>query len=103
MTAEEQAFDYVGIALGRSVEGDALAEAMAEVEGVEVVAQHTYWEIKARARMRLDFDELSEATGLDVHSELIQILMSTYYGRIVNTDDAILLIHDPIEAAEAMG
>ena len=25
--AEEQAFDYVGIALGRSVEGDALAEA----------------------------------------------------------------------------
>ncbi len=100
--AEEQAFDYVGIALGRSVEGDALAEAMAEVEGVEVVAQHTYWEIKARARMRLDFDELSEATGLDVDSGLIQILMSTYYGRIVNTDDAILLIHDPIEAAEAM-
>jgi hypothetical protein len=100
--AEEQAFDYVGIALGRSVEGDALAEAMTEVEGVEVVAQHTYWEIKARARMRLDFDELSEATGLDVDSGLIQILMSTYYGRIVNTDDAILLIHDPIEAAEAM-
>jgi len=100
--AEEQAFDYVGIALGRSVEGDALAEAMAEVEGVEVVAQHTYWEIKARARMRLDFDELSDATGLDVDSGLIQILMSTYYGRIVNTDDAILLIHDPIEAAEAM-
>jgi hypothetical protein len=100
--AEEQAFDYVGIALGRSVEGDALAEAMAEVEGVEVVPQRTYWEIKARARLRLDFEALTEATGFDVDSGLIQVLMSTYYGRIINTDDAILLFHDPIEAAEHM-
>jgi hypothetical protein len=99
---EQQAFDYVGIALGRSVEGDALAEAMAEVEGVEVVPQRTYWEIKAHERLRLDFDELTEATGFDVDSELIQVLMSTYYGRIVNTDEAILLFHDPLEAAEHM-
>jgi hypothetical protein len=99
---EQQAFDYVGIALGRSVEGDALAEAMAEVEGVEVVPQRTYWEIKAHERLRLDFDELAEATGFDVDSELIQVLMSTYYGRIVNTDEAILLFHDPLEAAEHM-
>jgi hypothetical protein len=99
---EEQAFDYVGITIARSVEGDALAEAMADVEGIEIVPQHSYWEIKARERLRLDFDFLSEATGLDVDSELIQVLMSTYYGRIVNTDDAILLFHDPIEAMEHM-
>ena len=99
---EEQAFDYVGIAVARSVEGDALADAMRDVEGVEVVPQQTYWEIKARERLRLDFEQLSEETGLDVDSELIQVLMSTYYGRIVNTDDAILLFHDPIEAMEAM-
>jgi propane monooxygenase coupling protein len=101
-TGEEQAFDYVGIALGRSVESDALAEAMSHVEGVEVVPQASYWEIKARERLRLDFEQLSEETGLDVDSELIQVLMSTYYGRIVNTDEAILLFHDPIEAMEAM-
>ena len=99
---DDRAFDYVGIAVARSVEGDALADAMRDVEGVEVVAQHTYWELKARERLRLDFEVLSEATGLDVDSELIQVLMSTYYGRIVNTDDAILLFHDPIEAMEAM-
>jgi propane monooxygenase coupling protein len=99
---EEQAFDYVGITIARSVEGDALAEAMADVEGVELVPQHSYWEIKARERLRLDFDFLTDATGLDVDSELIQVLMSTYYGRIVNTDDAILLFHDPIEAMEHM-
>jgi len=99
---EEQAFDYVGITIARSVDGDALAEAMKDVEGVEVVPQHSYWEIKARERLRLDFEQLSEETGLDIDSELIQVLMSTYYGRIVNTDDAILLFHDPIEAMEAM-
>jgi hypothetical protein len=99
---QEQDFDYVGITIARSVEGDALAEAMAEVEGVEIVPQHSYWEIKAHARLRLDFDELADATGLDVDSELIQVLMSTYYGRIVNTDEAILLFHDPIEAMEHM-
>jgi propane monooxygenase coupling protein len=98
----EPAFDYVGIAIARSVEGDALAEAMAEVEGVEIVPQQSYWEIKARRRLRMDFDALSEATGLEVDSELIQVLMSTYYGRIVNTDDAILLFHDPLEAMEHM-
>jgi propane monooxygenase coupling protein len=100
--AQEQAFDYVGIAIARSVEGDALADAMRDVEGVEVVPQQTYWEIKARGRMRMDFEQLSEATGLDVDSELIQVLMSTYYGRIINTDEAILLFHDPIEAMEHM-
>lgn len=99
---QERAFDYVGITIARSVDGDALAEAMEDVEGVEVVPQHSYWEIKARERLRLDFQELSDKTGLDVDSELIQVLMSTYYGRIVNTDDAILLFHDPIEAMEAM-
>jgi hypothetical protein len=99
---EEQDFDWVGIAIARSVEGDALAEAMSDVDGVEIVPQRSYWEIKARERLRLDFDDLSEATGLDVDSELIQVLMSTYYGRIVNTDDAILLFHDPIEAMEHM-
>jgi hypothetical protein len=99
---EEKTFDYVGIALARSVEGDALADAMRDVEGVEVIPQHTYWEVKARERLRLDFDQLSEETGLDVDSELIQVLMSTYYGRMVNTDEAILLFHDPIEAMEAM-
>jgi hypothetical protein len=101
-TENEEAFDYVGIAIARSVDGDAVADAMRDVEGVEVLEHHTYWEVKARARMRMDFDYLTDATGLDVDSGLIQVLMSTYYGRMINTDDAILLIHDPIEAMEAM-
>lgn len=100
MSATEKAFDYVGIAIGRSVEGDAIADAMSEVEGVEVVEQISYWEIKARERLILDFDALTEETGFDVHGSLIQVLMTTYYGRIVNSDDALMLFHDPLEAAK---
>jgi hypothetical protein len=104
VSGDEQEFNYVGIALSRSVEGDALAEALADlVPGVEIVEQPSFTEVKAHDRLRLDFEELSEATGLDVHAGLIQVLMSTYYGRMVNTDEAILLIHDPQEAMEAMG
>ena len=75
---------------------------MSLVDGVEIVPQHSYWEIKAHERLRLDFEELSDETGLDVDSELIQGLMSTYYGRMVNTDEALLIFHDPIEAMEHM-
>jgi propane monooxygenase coupling protein len=98
----ETEFDYVGIALARSVEGDALAEAMAEVDGVEVILQPSFNEVRARERLRLDFDELTEATGFDVDSQMVQVLMSTYYGRLINTDDALLLFHDPLEAAQHM-
>jgi hypothetical protein len=99
---QDETFDYVGIALARSVEGDALADALGDVDGVEIIEQPSFTEVRARHRLRMDFEELSEATGLDVHSGLIQVLMSTYYGRMVNTDDALLLIHDPQEAMDAM-
>ena len=90
-------------AISRSVEGDALADALADlVPGVELVEQPSFTEVKAHHRLRMDYEELSEATGLDVHAGLIQVLMSTYYGRMVNTDDALLLIHDPQEALDAM-
>ncbi len=95
-------FNYVGIALARSVEGDALAEAMEEVDGVEVIRQPSFNEVRARERLRLDFDELTDACGFDVDSNVVQVLMSTYYGRLINTDDALLLFHDPIEASQHM-
>lgn len=100
---EAQEFNHVGIVLARSVEGDALADACQDtIEGVEIIRQPSFCEVKAADRLRLDFDELSEATGFEVTSGVIQVLMSTYYGRMVNTDEALLLIHDPIEAMEAM-
>ncbi len=94
-----EAFDYVGITIARSVEGDAIVDALCEQDGVEVYENASYQEVRARDRLRLDFEELSDECGFPVDGSLIQVVMSTYYGRICMTDDAVLLTHDLHEAA----
>ncbi len=94
-----EVFDYVGITIARSVEGDAIVDALAEHDGVEVFDNASYFEVRARGRLRLDFDELSDECGFPVDGSLIQVVMSTYYGRIAMTDDAVILTHDVHEAA----
>lgn len=98
MSAEET-FDYVGITIARSVEGDVIADVLCDHEGVEVYENASYHEVRARGHLRLDFEELSEECGFPVDGALIQVVMSTYYGRIAMTDDAVLLTHDVHEAA----
>ena len=100
--SEEEDFDHVGLVLQRTGEGDAIVEVLGEQEGIEILAQPSLWEVRAKGRLRLDYDELSEETGLEVDGSLIQVLMSTYYGRMVSTDDALLLFSDPMEAMEHM-
>ncbi len=95
----EQAFDFVGITIARCVEGDAIVDALCEVEGVEVYENQSYHEVRARGRLRLDFDELSDECGFPVDGSVIQVVMSTYYGRISMRDDAVVLTHDVHEAA----
>lgn len=95
----DQTFDFVGITIARSVEGDAIVDALCEHEGVEVYENASYCEVRARGRLRLDFAELSDECGFPVDGSLIQVVMSTYYGRIAMTDDAVILTHDMHEAA----
>jgi hypothetical protein len=97
--ADDDTFDYVGITIARSVEGDAIVDALCEHDGVEVFDNASYNEVRARRRLRLDFDELSDECGFPVDGSLIQVVMSTYYGRIAMTDDAVILTHDVHEAA----
>ncbi|WP_205697237.1 MmoB/DmpM family protein [Conexibacter sp. SYSU D00693] len=101
--APPEAFDVVGITIARSVEGDAIADALCEQEGVEVLENASYHEVRAHGRLRLDFDELSDECGFPVDGSLIQVVMSTYYGRMVMTDDAVLIISDVHEAQAAHG
>ena len=93
--------DYVGIVMAKSEEGDGIADAMAQVEGVEVLEQPSFWEIRARGRLVIDFDYVSEEAGFDVDGSSIQHEMSTVYGRMVATDDALMLFSDPADAAAA--
>lgn len=93
-------YDYVGIVMSKSAEGDALADAMRDVEGVEVIENAAFWDIRAKDRLVIDFDTVSDYVGYEVDSNSIQREMSTTYGRQVVTDDAMMLFSDPMEAME---
>jgi len=93
-------YDYVGIVMAKSAEGDAVADALAELEGIEIIEQPSFWDIRAKDRLVISFDDVSEELGFDIDPYAIQHEMSTHYGRLVVTDDALMLFSDPTEAME---
>jgi len=96
----EETYDYVGIVMAKSEEGDAVAMAVGQQEGVEIIEQPSFWDIRAKDRLIIDFDEVSEELGSDIDAYAIQHEMSTHYGRLVTTDDALMLFSDPVEAMD---
>lgn len=96
-------YDFVGIVMARSAEGDAVADVLRDKPGVEVIQQPSFWDIRAPDRLEIDYDEVSEELGTDVDAYTIQHEMSTHYGRMITTDDKLLLFADPIEAMEFLG
>ncbi|MBA2765022.1 MAG: MmoB/DmpM family protein [Thermoleophilaceae bacterium] len=96
-------YDYCGIVMARSAEGDAVAAALRGKPGIEIFQQPSLWDIRAKGRLEIDYDEVSEELGIEVDAYSIQHEMSTHYGRMVTTDDKLMLFADPIEAMEFMG
>ena len=100
-TAEQDgSFDFVGIVMAKSAEGDAVATFMATRDGIEVREQPSFWDIRARDRLVIPYAEISEELGYEIGAYSIQHEMSTHYGRMVATDDALMLFSDPSEAME---
>jgi propane monooxygenase coupling protein len=91
-------YDFVGIVMAKSAEGDAVAQALARREDVEVLEQPAFWDIRARDRLVISYDEVSEVLGYEIDAYSIQHEMSTHYGRMVATDDSLMLFSDPTEA-----
>jgi propane monooxygenase coupling protein len=96
----EETYDYVGIVMAKSAEGDAVAAVLGEQDGIEVLENPSFWDIRAKDRLIIDFDAVSEELGFDVDPYAIQHEMSTHYGRLIATDDALMLFSDPTEAME---
>lgn len=96
----EETYDYVGIVMSKSEEGDAVAAAVGQQEGVEVIEQPSFWDIRAKDRLVIDYDKVGEELGFDIDGYAIQHEMSTHYGRLVTTDDALMLFSDPVEAMD---
>ena len=91
--------DHVGIVMAKSAEGDAVARFFAG--RAEVIEQPAFWEIRAAHRLVIPYDEVSEELGYEIDAYSIQHEMSTHYGRMVATDDALMLFADPTEAMAA--
>lgn len=96
--SDDRSYDFVGIVMSKSAEGDAVAMAMRSREEVEVIESPSFWDIRAKDRLVIDFDEVSEELGWEVNGYSIQHEMSTNYGRMVVTDDALMMFSDPTEA-----
>ena len=96
----EETYDYVGIVMAKSEEGDAVATVVGQQDGVEVIEQPSFWDIRAKDRLVIDYDQVSEQLGFEVDGYAIQHEMSTHYGRLVTTDDALMLFSDPVEAMD---
>ena len=86
--------------MAKSAEGDAVAAIIRGQRGVEVIEQPSFWDIRAKDRLVIDYDEVSEELGYEIDAYSIQHEMSTHYGRMVATDEALMLFSDPIEAME---
>ena len=96
----EETYDYVGIVMAKSEEGDAVAAVVGQQQGVEVIEQPSFWDIRAKDRLVIDYDQVSEQLGFEIDGYAIQHEMSTHYGRLVTTDDALMLFSDPVEAMD---
>jgi hypothetical protein len=94
------AYDYVGIVMAKSAEGDAVAEILGRRDDVVVHEQPAFWDIRAEDRLVIPYEDVSEELGYDIDAYSIQHEMSTHYGRMVATDEALMLFSDPTEAME---
>ena len=92
-------YDWVGIVMSKSAEGDAVADVLRGREGIEITRTLVLGH-QAKDRLVIDFDEVREELGVEVDGYAIQHEMSTHYGRLVATDEALMLFSDPIEAME---
>jgi hypothetical protein len=99
-SAASGTYDFVGIVMAKSTEGDAVARLVARRDDVEVIEQPSFWDIRARDRLQIFYEEVSEEVGYEIDAYSIQHEMSTHYGRMVATDHALMLFSDPSEAME---
>jgi propane monooxygenase coupling protein len=94
------AYDYVGFVMSKSVEGETVASVLMRLADVEVIENSSFWDIRAKDRLVLPLAEVSAELGYEVDCYAIQCEMSTHYGRLVATDDALMLFSDPVEAMQ---
>lgn len=92
-----------GVTLMSTPIGQMVAQVMSEKEGVSIRTLPSMIRVDGKNKLDFDYDELSEATGIDFDASAFEEIMSTHYGRFVHLDDRALLFANPEDAAEYIG
>lgn len=81
-----------GVTMNDSVEARAIAEFMAEKDGVTVTYQPALIRIDGEGRLVFKMDEISEYLGREMTAEIFEVNTSTHYGRMVRVDDNTVIL-----------
>jgi len=97
-----QSNEYVGLCMQRTEEGGALARLLSDRPDVEFIENESFFEIRCKTRLVVDFDDLSEELGYPVDGYWLQGQIATHIGGLVLRDDSFLLTSDPRELVTGM-
>lgn len=100
--AAVEEYRMCGVAVQKSPEGWAIVQLLQDEPGVEVVEEDTFFDIRKAGKLVINFEELSDILGKDMSGPDIQVEFSTIYGRIIATEEALVLFSDFDEAMEFM-
>ena len=84
---EETISHQCGVTMNDSVEARAIAEVMADKPGITVTYAPAMIRIDGNGKIEFKMDEISEALGRPMTTNLFEISTSTHYGRMVMIDE----------------
>lgn len=92
ITFEQTISHQCGVTMNDSVEARAIAEFMAQKEGVIVTYQPALIRIDGEGKLIFKMDEISEFLGREMTAEIFEVNTSTHYGRMVRVDDNTVIL-----------
>jgi propane monooxygenase coupling protein len=93
---------YVGLVMQRTEEGEALATLLSQNDGVELIYNDSFVEIRCKDRLVVEFEAISDELGFEVDGYWLQGQIATHIGGLVLRDTSFLLTSDPRELVTGM-
>ena len=93
--------NQAGVTLMNNQVGYVVAHVMAGKKDVTIRELPSMIRVDGIKTIDFDFQEIADALGwTDFGQDDFEEIMSTHYGRLITTDDALMLFSDPVEAME---
>jgi propane monooxygenase coupling protein len=96
---EETISHQCGVTMNDSVESRAIAEVMAQKDGITVTYLPAMIRIDGEGKITFKMAEIGEALGREMTPYLFEICTSTHYGRMVMVDDETVTLFGDMDEA----